>query len=163
MRNDKRGQALVELALVVVIVSLLGFAVIDLGWIFYANLTMQHAVREGARLAVTGSSDGAPSRRAALIAKIREQSMGLYDRNLHNPKDPKVSVLPRDVLAFANYTGAPVEDGGDPGEPNRLIMVSLTYTCPLLTPVLRPVFGPTYTFTARSTMRNEDFPLKEGK
>lgn len=163
MRSETRGQALVELALVVVIVSLLGFAVIDLGWIFYVNLTMQHAVREGARFAITGSSDGHPSRRAALVAKIREQSMGLYDRNLHNPKDPKVSVLPRDVMAFANYTGAPVGDEGDPGGANRLIVVSLTYTCPLLTPVLRPVFGPSYTFTARSTMRNEDFPVKEGK
>ncbi len=160
---EPRGQALVELALVVVIVSLLGFAVIDLGWIFYVNLTMQHAVREGARFAITGRSDGYPSRRAALIAKIREQSMGLYDRNLHNPKDPKVSVLPRDVPAFANYTGAPVEEGEDPGAPNRLIVVSLTYTCPLLTPALRPAFGPTYTFTARSTMRNEDFPVREGK
>ena len=162
MWSDRKGQALVEVALVAGIAALLGFALIDLAWMFYVNLTMQHAVREGTRYAITGRSEPGKGRRASLIAKIREQSMGLYDSNLHNPKDPQISIVSPERIVFPNYTGTPTADGEDPGAANQIIIVSLTYTCPMLTPVLKPfIGGETYTFTVRSTMANESFT--EGK
>lgn len=156
MFKDKKGQTLVEFALLAPLFFILIFGMVDLGWMFYVNLTMQHAVREGARYAVTGRSDLGKDRRDALIQKIRAASMGLYDKNLHEPKDPRVAVLSPGDLSFDNYTGSAAQ--GDPGAKDDIIVVSLTYTCPLLTSVLKPfISGGEYTFTVKSTMTNEPF------
>ena len=130
----------------------------DLGIMFYVNLTMQHAVREGTRYAVTGRHDldpgGGLSRRAALIQEIRNQSMGLYDKNLYPRKDPTIKVIDTSNT-FNNYTSG-TRQTGDPGKVDETIVVSLTYTWPLITPILRPFFKDgMYTFTVRSTMKNE--------
>lgn len=156
MWKDRKGQTLIEFALVAPLLFVLLFAIVDLGWMFYVNLTMQHAVREGTRYAVTGRSDLGASRRDALIEKIRNASDGLYDKNLHVPKEPRIAVLAPERVNFGNYTGTAT--AGDPGGQNDIILVSLTYTCPLLTPVLTPfIAGGQYTFTVSSTMTNEPF------
>lgn len=156
MRTGRKGQALVEFALALPILLLFVFGIIDLAWMFYVNLTMQHAVREGTRYAVTGRKDLGRDRREAMIQKIKNESMGLYDKNLHEPKDPRIAVISPDKVTFENYTGTSTT--GDPGARDEVILVSLTYTCPLLTPVLKPLMsGGAYTFTVKSTMRNKPF------
>lgn len=160
-RSSRKGQSTVEFALAVLLLLFVLFAIIDLAIMFYVNLTMQHAVREGARYAVTGRSDLGLDRRTALIAKIREQSMGLYDRNRHVPKDPSISVIKPSGVTFSNYTGTPTT--GDPGKADETIVVSLTYTWPLVTPFMKPFFrGGEYTFTVKATMKNEPFPASGG-
>jgi Flp pilus assembly protein TadG len=166
MFRKKSGQTTVELALAVLLLFGLLFAIIDLGVLFFVNLTMQHAVRAGTRYAVTGQSDldpnGGTDRRAALIQAIKDSSYGFYDKNLHNPKDPTVKVITPISGAFTNYTGGTLQTG-TPGQPNDIIVVSLTYTWPLMTPVLKPFFpSGLYTFTVKSTMRNEPFPVSGG-
>jgi Flp pilus assembly protein TadG len=156
MRINKNGQALVEFALVVLLLFGILFTIMDLGIMFYVNLTMQHAVREGLRYAVTGRSDLGADRRSALIQKIKNSSNGLYDKNLHVPKDPQINVINPSHVTFSNYTGTPTT--GNPGNPTQTIVVSLTYTWPLLTPILKRFFtGGQYTFTVKSTMTNESF------
>ena len=151
---DQKGQTTVEFALVALLLFGLLFAIIDLALMFYVNLTMQHAVREGARYAVTGQTVGAAGR-DALIQKVKDASYGLYDQNALSQKDPTVSILtPTSTQSFTNYSGTPVP--GSTGTPDQIIIVSLTYAWPLLTPVLRPCFSNgNYTFTVRATMKNE--------
>ena len=50
---------------------------------FWVNLTMQYAVREGARYSITGQSGLDPAtlnkqRYLAVIQRIKDSSMGLY-------------------------------------------------------------------------------------
>lgn len=52
-----RGQALVELALIVPILLLLMVAALDLGRIFYARITVENAAREGALVAAVLADD----------------------------------------------------------------------------------------------------------
>lgn len=65
-----RGQALVELALIVPILLLLMVAALDLGRIFYARITVENAAREGALIAAVLADDpnafqaGAPCNQA---------------------------------------------------------------------------------------------------
>src|SRR5690606_11875965 len=80
-RRDQRGVAAVEFGLVALFFFTVLFAIIDWSYLFFANLSMQHAVREGARYAVVGRSDLAPEDRpgdrcAAVREKIRQQSWG---------------------------------------------------------------------------------------
>src|SRR5436309_15897288 len=49
------GQATVEFAVVVPLFVLLVFGVIDFGRLFFTQMTVQHAMREAGRFAVTGN------------------------------------------------------------------------------------------------------------
>lgn len=55
--RSEKGQATVELALSLVVLLLIVFAIIDFGRIFQVYLTTDHATREGARIASLGATD----------------------------------------------------------------------------------------------------------
>lgn len=57
LASTEAGQATVELALSLLVLLLIVFAIIDFGRIFQAYLTTDHATREGARLASLGATD----------------------------------------------------------------------------------------------------------
>lgn len=151
---NRKGQTTVEFAFTVVILLTLLFAILDFAVMFFVNLTMQHAVREGARYGITGQGkDG--QRRMELEKRIQDASFGLYKKS-----DPPVRLMmyaiePGDIKdAFSNYTGKPV---ADTGKSDQIMMVTLTYSWRVLTPVLKPFFtGGKYTFTVRTTMKNEN-------
>ena len=52
MRKSEKGQAMVEMALVLPILLLLIGGIMDFGWLFYHQLSLANAAREGARYAV---------------------------------------------------------------------------------------------------------------
>lgn len=146
---DRKGQTTVEFALTAGILLFLLIVLVDFSVMLYVNLTMQHAVRQATRSAVTCKGGGDP--REALISEIRENSNGLYDKNALSQKEPTVTVVT--PSASAPPVGAVVADTGEPGE---LITVSLKYSWPLLTPLFRSFFpGGAYEFTVSSTMKNE--------
>ncbi|MFZ5631240.1 MAG: TadE/TadG family type IV pilus assembly protein [Bacillota bacterium] len=55
--KNQRGQAMVELALVLPILLILFMGVIEFGRIFHTYLMITNASREGARVAIVGKSD----------------------------------------------------------------------------------------------------------
>ena len=60
--NNQRGQAMVEMALVLPILILLMFGIFEFGRIYNYQLTLTNAVREGARFAAIGPfSDTSPN------------------------------------------------------------------------------------------------------
>jgi hypothetical protein len=145
----EKGATVVEFALIVPLLLILLMAIIELGALFWVNMAMQHAVREGARYAVTGRIDLDPNpnpadrlRPAAIAEKIKLSSLGLYDSVVSDMlvTDPDGNVL-------AGF--------GGPGE---TLVIKLECSWPLLTPLIRPFFdGGTYNFQVSSTMRNENF------
>jgi Flp pilus assembly protein TadG len=147
---NKKGQTTLEFALTALVLFTFLFALIDLSILFYVTLTMQNTVREGVRQVVIGPR-GNGDLRSALKNTIKDFAGTLYDKNANEDKDPTVVV--RDQRNFANYSGSVVPDTGGA---SQVIMVRMTYSWPLLTPVLKPFFpGGKYTFTVRTTMRNE--------
>jgi len=76
---NSKGQTAVEFALEALVLLTLLFAFSGFAVMFYVNLAMQHAVRQGARCVVTGQA-GLVGRRAALVQKIKESSNGLYEK-----------------------------------------------------------------------------------
>ena len=152
LRAHRRGHgaAIIEFALIGSIFFVMMFAIIDLGLLYWVNLTMQHAVREGARYAITGQSnlDTSGRRYMAVIQQIRNQSMGLYDM-----------VKPTIVVNGVAY-GTPGEySAGMFGNPGEMVVLQLNCAWPLLTPVFAPLFaGGDYHFTVAATMRNEAYP-----
>src|SRR5580765_597857 len=53
-RTRRRGLSIVETALAIPILLLLIFGIVDVGRVLFAHMTLQHAVREAGRFAVTG-------------------------------------------------------------------------------------------------------------
>lgn len=66
----RRGQALVEFALVLPLLAVLLFAIIEFARVWNAKQLLTDATREGARLAVVG--DASPKSEEQIEARIRE-------------------------------------------------------------------------------------------
>lgn len=148
-KKTQRGASAVEFAIVAPLLFFLIFAVIDLCVLFWVNLTMQYAVREGARYAVTGRNDlgpqGNPQRHLAVIEKIKESSMGLFDR-----VSPQINGI--------GYGTPERYNAGLFGAPGQITVVRLDGTWPLMTPLLQPFFEDgKYKFSVAATMRNEEY------
>lgn len=65
--RDERGQAMVELALVIPLLLVLFMGTVEFGRIFHSYLVITNASREGARVAVLGGSDTAVSDRVGQV------------------------------------------------------------------------------------------------
>jgi hypothetical protein len=161
-RRKTGGAAALEFALVAPLLFLLLFGIIDLALMFWVELSMQHAVREGARYAVTGQSEldphaAAQQRYLAVIEKIKLSSMGLYER-----LDPQIT-----VTNYGNDGSTARTEDYDPaapapgvfGGPGDIIVLQLRHCSWNGLTVLAPLFeNGRYTFDVAATMRNEAFP-----
>lgn len=147
-----RGSSAVEFALVAPVFFLLLFSIVDFSAMMWANLTMQHAVREGARYAVTGQTaldpnQGAPQRYRAVLEKIHDSSLGVFDMS------------GAQVITWVNGTSQP-NGAGMFGTAGDIVVIQVNCNWPLLTPVVAAFFkstGGKYRFSVAATMRNEAF------
>ena len=140
-----RGGTLVEFALVAPLAILLIMAALELAVLFWVNLSLQHAVREGARYAVTGQ--GGALRGQLALQQIVDQSMGLYP-------------LVQPVLSI-NRVDAPADPSqiapGMLGAGGELLVLQIDGAWPVASPLLQPWLGAVYRFRVAATMRNEAF------
>jgi uncharacterized protein (UPF0333 family) len=84
--RDNRGQALLEFALVLPVLLLLVFGIIEFGLIFFDNLVITQAAREGARVGVVGGSD------AEIIETIEYSAASLDQSRLQIEIEPGQTV-----------------------------------------------------------------------
>jgi len=184
--KNKRGAAAVEFAIAGLLFFFILFSIVDWALLSFINLTMQHAVREGTRYAITGQQNLeyetydsatpetrwlADSRFNAMVEKIHSQSMGFFESVL----DPGQDIVVTDVGGgdIKGDFGYDANNDGDyddtglgettwqayyPGDPSQIIVVTLNCTWKLLTPFISSFFtNGEYNFTVASTMRTEQF------
>lgn len=147
IRGGQRGQTIVEFALVAPLFFLLIFGVIDFGRLFYTQMTLQHALREAGRFAVTGRRlPGNDPNTGQLYTRI-----GSIQRIAENA----ATGLSVTSIAISSLNGG----AGSAGGPGDTMTVSLTTQLKLITPLIGRYFGPdgTYTFTVNTTFKNEPF------
>ena len=142
----QRGAAMVEFALVGSLYLLLLMAILEFAILFSVNLTMQYAVREGARAAVVGQP------RVDVIQRIQVSSMGYWGK-----VSPVISVATNGGTAHRyeaplDYNDTMFGNAGD------LVALQIDCSWPLLTPLMSVFFhAGVYQFTVGTTMRNEAF------
>lgn len=144
------GTTLVEMAIIAPLFILVLIAIIELSLMFFTTLTMQYAVREGARFAITGRANetgtGTQQRFTTTINKIKENSLGMYER-----VSPAISVNGA-TYAEKNYGNSMFGVGGD------VVVLRLDCSWKVTTPLLSTFFpGGVYKFQVATTMRNEFF------
>lgn len=150
----QRGAAMVEFALVAPLLFLLIMAIMDLSMLLWVNLTMQHAVREAGRYALTMRNDGytsAGARQMQVVQVIKENSMGMYDQLKPHIKIT-LNGTPHDY-GGADASGFSSDMFGSSGD---MAVMQLDCTWRLMTPLMRPFFsGGEYKFSVATVFNNE--------
>lgn len=77
MRNRRAGAELVEFSLVMIPMFGVLFLVIDLSWMLFVRATLQYAVREGVRYAVTGQTMTGMGQDNSIKTVVQQNSMGI--------------------------------------------------------------------------------------
>ncbi len=124
-----RGQALVELAIVLPVFLVLVLAAIDLGRIFFARITVANSAREGAYEAAYGGSyvaNAACGPSNSVMCAVLNESQG------------SLTVAPADVAWSCAGAG-----GCASGAYGDVVTVKVTGHFDLLTPILAVFFGGT--------------------
>src|SRR5664279_657467 len=73
----ERGAELVEFSLVMIPMFGILFLTVDLAWMLFARATLQYAVREGARYAVTGQTLSGMGQDESIRTVVQQNSMGI--------------------------------------------------------------------------------------
>lgn len=147
-RRSQGGSSTVEFAIVALLFFTLLFGIIDFGRLFFAQMTIQHALRQAGRFGVTGNKvdpDGAGPQptmpRLDSIKYVAEQAAAGLDLT---------SIQIQSAAGGTNNAGGP----GD------TMTISLTSSIKLFTPLISNLAGMKngyYVFTASTTFKNEPF------
>lgn len=105
LRDNEKGQALLEFALVLPLLLLLVVGIIDFGMIFFKWLAVEHTARDAARYASLGGS----TRNAKALATSELQTAGMQNANVN------VSVAPYTPPSSTGQTGNGSNPGTDSG------------------------------------------------
>ncbi|MEZ5399329.1 MAG: pilus assembly protein [Bryobacteraceae bacterium] len=95
--GSRRGNALVEMSLMMIPLFGLLFGIVDFGFAIFIRSTLQHAVREGVRYAVTYQLVDGMCQDDSIKAAVKTQAMGFLSSNEHANK---IKVKYYDPLSF---------------------------------------------------------------
>ncbi len=125
--RDERGQALLEMALVLPILILLLLGVVELGQVTYSYITVNNAARAGARVASVGGTD------SDIAAAVQQASPALTSADL------TVNI-------------SPVQGSRQSGQP---VTVDVRYPVTLVMPIPQGIIPNPVIVEAAETMRVE--------
>jgi len=145
---ERRGEGLVEFALVLPMALLLMFALIDLGRWYWIRETLQNAVRQAGRYAVTGQSSNGYTRVQSVAMVAQNAAAGLENLTITVSSSPD---------ALAGWTL------GTAGGPGDFVKIEIQAPLGFFTPGIARYFGPSGSNTIDDAVafRNENFPPSE--
>ncbi|MFT7586153.1 MAG: hypothetical protein ACI9EW_002584 [Cellvibrionaceae bacterium] len=170
-KSKNSGQALVEFALILIVLLLLITFVIEIGRITWAWAAVQTSARTGARYAITGSSEpdicgdpiveGCLARTESVHAVALQGLTGWRIREDVTFQDDNFTLV--QIFGFNSSlpAGQQLQEGyaGEPGQP---VVVRVTYNVPIITPLLRPIVENVPVF-GQVTLTNELFGGQGGQ
>jgi Flp pilus assembly protein TadG len=116
-RNRRRsGNALLEGAFTILPTFALIFAFVDFGWLLFRWATLQNAVREGCRYAITFQTVTGDGQDASIESVVQQYAMGIVSTT-DNPQDIFVK-----YYSTSNLT-TPIASGGN--VPGNIVEVSV--------------------------------------
>jgi Flp pilus assembly protein TadG len=145
-KRRRRGNAMVELALVLLPLLAIIFGIVDFSLAIYLRSTFRHAAREGARYAVTGRTTGGLGQDASIRAVVQRNAMGFLNGSGGASK----------IYIRYYVPGTLVETQSNAG--GNVVEVSIEgFTWDWIAPILRRG-APVMTVLARSSDRVENSP-----
>ena len=149
-KTNDSGQALVEIAFSLGIFLLLVWGTIEFGSMYSTKMTLQNAVRQAGRYALTGqcvetAGSCTESRYNSIIATLEGTSDGLITPS--NAGDISVTCI--------NEGGQCLSNAGGPGD---MVVITVTYPYKFLTGPISRFFPSGYTISVSASFKNEMFP-----
>src|ERR1035437_81225 len=147
-----RAEGLVEFAVVLPFFFLLMFGILDLGHLYFVQVTLEHALRQAGRYAVTGAHENGKSRVASIQDVATKAAMGL---------DITQCIISSSSGTETGTVGK--VDLNSAGLPGENVKISLTTHLTLFTPMIGHFYGTSNidAFTESVTFRNERFPSSD--
>jgi len=140
------GSSLVEFAFVAPLFLLLLFGVIDFSHLFFVEMTLQNAVRQAGRYAITGNHQPDPKHPGQYLSRVA---------SIEQVAQQAAAGLDVSSLQITSKVGG----SGSAGGPGDTVTISLTTNLKLMTPLVAQFFpSGIYTFTVSVTLKNEPFP-----
>jgi Flp pilus assembly protein TadG len=154
--GSAKGQSSVEFAMVSLLFARMLFAVMDYGWLLFAQMNVQQAIDDGGRYASTGQeSGGGPDPRITSIINTIQNEISIP--GVDATKLSICSVPPGGSTSSCYDPNNAGGTAGAAGGPGFTVTLKLVTTLPLLTPLVGQFFPGGYTFTSSSTFQNEPF------
>ena len=156
-RNGRmdRGGTMVEFALTLPVFIILVVGIIEFGWCFFVQHTLQYATREGMRIALVGrtlaDASGNPmTRQASIIQTIKKEASLAV-----NPDSVLISIYPVGANFSDPTNWQNTQDAGGTGQYMR-VRTRVIHT--FFTPLIGAFFpNGTMTIQAEGTYRNESW------
>jgi len=151
-KTNDSGQAMIEFALAAMVFFLLVLGTMDFGNLFYHELTLQNAVRQAGRYAITGQCAGgvgscSMSRTLSIQQVLETTSNGMINSS---------NVASDVTIACTNEGGGCPTQAGGPGD---TVTITVTYPYHLVTaPIAKFFSSGIYTMTLSASFTNEPFP-----
>jgi Flp pilus assembly protein TadG len=150
-RPRTRGQALVEVAVVLPLFLLLLMTIFDFGRVIYIQHTINQDAREGVRRGVV-STDGLtavtfPAQYQAIrnAAKVMAPGVPMTDASIFgDPATPECSISPDPVVLGTCFYPQGVTN------PNSTAVVNIRVTVNFITPIIGNIFSSGITLNARA-------------
>jgi Flp pilus assembly protein TadG len=156
--HARHGQSLVEFAMVAPLFFMLVFGITDFGRLFFTKLTLQHALREAGRYAVTGQHQQDPNNPATPLSRVQSiQNIAQQYAAGLLPNSSSVNVKALDSQGN-------VDTAHPAGLPGETVIVSLSTKLKLITPLIGNFFPQVngqgeYDFTVSTSFKNEPFDV----
>ncbi len=147
-RASRKGLVVTEMAIILPVMMLLIFGILDFGRLYFTQITLQHAMREGGRFGVTGQQLPDPGNPLALQSRIASIRQVVHDAAVG------VGVEPGDIVVSSISGGS--DNAGGPGD---TLTISMSYSFRFITPMIGQFFNDgEQSFTVSTSFRNEPFP-----
>ncbi len=162
------GSAATEFAIVAPILFFFLFGMIETGFIFFLDTTLQNATQDAARLVRTGQAQNQNMTQAQFVARICSELTGAISLTTCEGK------LQVDMRAFSNFTSITYQsDTNANGSINKsnmqynagsacnVVIVRAYYPWTVMTPLMQPLLANMpngqFLLTAASAFRNEPY------
>jgi Flp pilus assembly protein TadG len=138
--RSKRGQSLVEFALVLPVFMLVLAGILDFGFMLYSRMTVINAAREGARAAVVSIDDP-----TAIPSLVHNRVLAVAGGLTATPSDTAACIADTAQHATCDFVA-----GGQPNPlPGDSVRVTVNYTYSTFFPLL---FGATFNLASTVQM-----------
>jgi hypothetical protein len=142
---SSRGQGAVELALIAPILLISLFSVVEMGRLFYAWVTVQHAARIGTRMAITGQGEQNGTRLSLIINAAQQAANNL-------PSGGGTAIA---VRSWPDVSASGPGRSGDPGRPCELVEVEVDYSYRPVIPLISRLVPTRILLAGRDRKLNE--------
>lgn len=178
MATNSEGATAIEFAFVAPVFLMLSFGIVEFSMIMFTTAVMESATSNTARMGKTGYSAPGVSRQQQIINNIRDKTGGLLNPSLLQINTLVYSsftnIAQPEPYTDSNHNG--IYNAGEPftdvngngawdpdmgraglGSANDIVVYTVSYPWPIMTPVVSQIIGSSINLVARAVVKNEPF------